>query len=162
MACLAFDVLGQAYDKQSPLPQVNEFGQCPRQLFQAPHAPRLACPALSSSGVTLCAAYIITLHMLGYWGLQCCVSAVTYAAEARVLAHERTAVAMPPGAPCFLAPAGVLESAQSAAGSGESSGGDAGERALSLALLATIQAAADAADAEAAEPLQTAVGATWG
>lgn len=37
--------------------------------------------------------------------------------------------------------------------SSDTSSGDAGGRALSLALIATIQAAADAADAEAAEPL---------
>ena len=55
----------------------------------------------------------------------------------------------------FVALTGTL----SAAGSGESSGGDAGGRALSLALLATIQAAADSADAEAAEPLPAAVNA---
>ena len=55
----------------------------------------------------------------------------------------------------YFAPAGVL----STGGSGESSGGDAGARALSLALLATIQAAVDAADAEAAAPLPAAVSA---
>ena len=60
-----------------------------------------------------------------------------------------------PKCTAYIAPAGVL----STAGSGESSGGDAGARALSLALLATIQAAVDAADAEAAEPLPAAVSA---
>jgi hypothetical protein len=30
--------------------QVNEFGQCPRQLFQAPHPPRLACLPLDGNG----------------------------------------------------------------------------------------------------------------
>lgn len=54
-----------------------------------------------------------------------------------------------------MAPAGLL----SAGGGGETGGGDAGARALSLALLATIQAAVDAADAEAAEPLPAAVSA---
>ena len=30
--------------------QVNEFGQCPRQLFQAPHPPRLASPSERGNG----------------------------------------------------------------------------------------------------------------
>lgn len=51
--CLSHDVTGST-NNQSHLLQVNEFGQCPRQLFQAPHPPRLACPAMSSSGARLC------------------------------------------------------------------------------------------------------------
>ena len=30
--------------------QINEFGQCPRQIFHVPHPPRLVCPDYSQDG----------------------------------------------------------------------------------------------------------------
>jgi hypothetical protein len=30
--------------------QINEFGQCPRQIFRSPHAPRLVCPPVQLPG----------------------------------------------------------------------------------------------------------------
>lgn len=33
--------------------QINEFGQCPRQIFHSPHAPRLICP-VPDAGVSAC------------------------------------------------------------------------------------------------------------
>ena len=30
--------------------QINEFGQCPRQIFRAPHPPRLTCPEYPKPG----------------------------------------------------------------------------------------------------------------
>lgn len=30
--------------------QINEFGQCPRQIFHSPHAPRLVCPPAPNIG----------------------------------------------------------------------------------------------------------------
>lgn len=30
--------------------QINEFGQCPRQIFHAPHPPRLVCPDIPKAG----------------------------------------------------------------------------------------------------------------
>ena len=30
--------------------QINEFGQCPRQIFRTPHPPRLTCPEYPKPG----------------------------------------------------------------------------------------------------------------
>ena len=30
--------------------QINEFGQCPRQIFHSPHAPRIVCPPVPDIG----------------------------------------------------------------------------------------------------------------
>jgi factor associated with neutral sphingomyelinase activation len=38
-------------ERQALEAQINEFGQCPRQLFLGPHPPRLACPPSKSDDV---------------------------------------------------------------------------------------------------------------
>lgn len=41
------DGLVSAQERAALESQINEFGQCPRQLFARPHPPRLACPAVA-------------------------------------------------------------------------------------------------------------------
>lgn len=41
--------------------QINEFGQCPRQIFFSPHAPRLVCPSVAPIGWALC--FLLSVHL---------------------------------------------------------------------------------------------------
>ena len=41
---------GSARERAALEMQINEFGQCPRQIFRGPHAPRLVCPPVQLPG----------------------------------------------------------------------------------------------------------------
>jgi len=52
--------------------QINEFGQCPRRIFHAPHPPRLTCPEYPKAGVpelpltsATCHAHLIA-HLVSF------------------------------------------------------------------------------------------------
>ena len=145
--------------------QVNEFGQCPRQLFQAPHPPRLASPSERGNGAPpaatcLCVCFPHT-NAFGFCG-SCDMP------EPGICLHNWPGLYLV-HSPSFkslfnllCSVAGALSPVKGTATSSDTSSGDAGGRALSLALIATIQAAADAADAEAAEPLPAEVSLKFG
>ena len=48
------DGLVSAQERAALESQINEFGQCPRQLFALPHPPRLACPDVAER----CAGFV--------------------------------------------------------------------------------------------------------